>query len=109
VGASAYESQKLDFDMKLGVAKLSTYEIINDAELPKEWYSCKSNSDCDLVQRDCGESFAFNKAYSDEAMAAIEKFCQQHESPICPIKACAASRRPANIAACDHGQCKPIY
>ena len=87
-------------------------DICSIAGLQDGWCSCSKDDDCTLRQRDCGMSYALNKVHADEAIAAFEKFCGQPQlKPIagCPIDACIASPRPADMAVCEHDRCRPAY
>jgi hypothetical protein len=80
-------------------------DIRKTADLPFEWFSCRTVDDCVIVRRSCSMSYALNKSHAQEAMKQIEKFCSQHPMDGCPVVACLAVPPPARGVICNNNEC----
>lgn len=67
-----------------------------------EHRACTTNSECVLVQRDCGEcdcGTPVNKKYQADYIAEKENRCAGHQGPVCDLWC------PSTASVCLNGKC----
>lgn len=72
--------------------------------LPKEWFACKENNDCVIVDLHCGAGIAVNGAFKHPMTDAM---CQPPTSCGGWV-ACAQTTEPP-VARCEAGECSTVY